>query len=623
MKKTIKPDKILIALIAANFALMPGCAELLDLMAAVDNTATTIKQSVAKGKLEDAATDAQIKLQAQKELEYKAMHSAPELYQDFPPRFERKASSVGKYAWNYQTLRTCAVTDESNITVTCFAQSAGETVQIAEAPHIVFNGQKISLETDKSYIKRHRYFKEFNQIDGKQAWTDDEAIQYRNALQIDIAKRQEARNAFYRYVNAFNNHPLVKFVSETAPLYAGAGNDAIAHILNTYKAKRIATEQADGEAAARYAYRFEADADWCYLALEAQNENGRLKLVDNMDAKSLATLNPYDDIQKFRARAEFDDLNNVRNTFHAEGACAVLPAKVIRNSDGFRAGTEPIVIGWPRNQVPEAVAMMAEAELSELPQYAACPKIDRTAEYTWRYVFDKEFGIDKDKLYFEETQIPRRDSADNTSPVNGSKPYAFIDYWKHPIPGTLFYIKSKYDKETEAVVVESKTANFGEYSLLKINGERIKANPGILLNSGVKGANIRMPKKFSAEISCMMQDSALSDKYKACQNIKDPFGCCENLMLLDFKAELEKIETDYGNADETAKSALQARLNLLKDSAYIDRQIHARCGIDETKAYGAFEKLFRQENRYSRQNTPNDRNGLKFSLKSLMDLFKI
>lgn len=282
---------------------------------------------------------------------------------------------------------------------------------------------------------------------------------------------------------------------------------------------------------------------------------------------------------------------------------------------------KPIVLGWPRNQVPEAVAMMAEAELSELPQYAACPKIDRTAEYTWRYVSDREFGSDKDKVYFEETKIPQRIYAQNTYPVNGSKPYAFIDYWKHPIPGTLFYLKS--DEEAEAVVVESKTANFEEYSLLKINGERIKANTGFFSNSGFKGANINMPNGFSAEISCMMQDSALSDKYKACQNKKDPFGCCENLMLSDFKAELEKIETDYGNAGETAKSALQARLNLLKDSAYIDRQIHARCGIDETKAYGAFEKLFRQENRYSRQNTPNNRNGLKFSLKSLMDLFKI
>ena len=241
---------------------------------------------------------------------------------------------------------------------------------------------------------------------------------------------------------------------------------------------------------------------------------------------------------------------------------SVITQTAARKRDGFLNGSTPIILGWPRAQMPQAIAMMAEVELHELKQDNVCPVIDRSAEFTWNYTFYRNYEISVQR-------IPQQVKSNvKTYDMNCSHPYALIDYFKHPVPGTLVWNKNN------AYVIADKTAHFKSYTVLRQDGHILNADPQKLSTQNTS-SGIQYYNSVDSKCSCLSIDPALPEKYQACGSQKDPFTCCDNLLRTDMQTERENLQNQYHQADEATKASIQSRLSLLQNDNYIQRQIYA------------------------------------------------
>ena len=436
----------------------------------------------------------------------------------------------------------------------------------------------------------------------------------REAAEAEQKAKQEAAEAEQKakqaLIDKFKSQPVVAWVESILPLYQQCSDseNCMGNIISKYLATQIKATPVPEAHRSEYAYQFETRSDWCYLVFEENlTPTNTKRLIDSMSSDSLTTLSPYDDIQKFRAKAEYANLDLTNRKFHVEGICSVLPTTAARKRDGFIKGSTPIIIGWPRIQVPEAIAMMAEVELHELKQGNVCPSIDRSAEYTWQYTIEANASITVQR-------IPQQSKTNTpTFDVNCSHPYALVDYFRHPVPGTLVW------NANIPYVIAGKTARFETYTVLRPNGDILQAPPEKLSILKTSPNSIKFVS-LDSKCSCTSVDPTLPEKYQVCKSQTDPFTCCENLLRTDIQNELNDLQKQYNQANDTLKSSIQPRLLLLQNENYIDRQVYARCGLDNTKAYDNIEKLLRAEDPYMHGNPSTS--GLRdFSLSDLSQHF--
>lgn len=513
-------------------------------------------------------------------------------------------------------------------------------ITMEEAPYIVFKGNKISLETEESFIKRHRYLDlekltledtEDTSLSSDDRYTQDVYTDIDAANQNFPNRNSKTRDSYWNdildtafpnqkqhlaelneWIASFYDHPVAAWVENILPLYQQCKNstNCMEETISKYLATPIKAVAVSKEYNSEFAYQFQTRSDWCYLVFEQIQEGSNTHLVDTMTSSSLTTFSPYDDIQKFRAKAEYTNLDSIDQKFHVEGICSVLPTTAARKRDGFLNGSTPIILGWPRAQMPQAIAMMAEVELHELKQDNVCPVIDRSAEFTWNYNFYGNYEISVQR-------IPQQVKSNvKTYDMNCSHPYALIDYFKHPVPGTLVWNKNN------AYIIADKTAHFKSYTVLRQDGDILNGDPQNLSTQNTS-SGIQYYNSVDSKCSCLSIDPALPEKYQACGSQKDPFTCCDNLLRTDMQTERENLQNQYNQADEATKASIQSRLSLLLNDNYIQRQIYARCGLDNTKAYDNIEKLFRLEDSYTQSDYPSTSAKSEFSLTDLSEHFNI
>ena len=125
----------LIAILAASSCAI-GCSTVL-------GTAFAIGDAVKTSKAKDAMV-------AKKQSEEADIKSAMDLY-NFPTVFKRHQFSSELY-WCYPK----ELTENNRPSQECELDKCCEHITIEEAPYIVFNGNRISLETEESFIRRFR-----------------------------------------------------------------------------------------------------------------------------------------------------------------------------------------------------------------------------------------------------------------------------------------------------------------------------------------------------------------------------------------------------------------------------------------------------------------------------------
>lgn len=625
MKSTssrVRPYLTLISILAMSYC-TAGCAELLGLAIA---GGVKIDEAVKESNAVDA-------IAAQRENERKDLESAMELY-TVPEIFERHQFSAELYWCHPKEVLPQNVSQDK----ACTRKQCCERVTIEEAPYIEFKGNKILLESEDSFLRRHRYLDvekislEDHAFTANDSNTTDVYVtlgtvnknfpnrkaDYRNSLWHSVLDKtfpnqNQHINELQTYIENFNNHPVVAWIESILPLYQQCADST--HCMDEIISKHLATQvkpvHVSDAQKAEFAYQFETRPNWCYLVFEkAKDASNNDRLIDSMTSDSLTTLSPYDDIQKFRANVEYTNLDLVNQKFHVEGVCTVLPTTAARKQDGFIKGSTPIILGWPRAQVPMAVAMMAEVELHELKQDNVCPVIDRSAEFTWKYTIHGTDAITVQR-------IPQQAKSNvKTYNVNCSHPYALIDYFKYPVPGTLVW------NGNDAYVIAGKSANFKSYTVLRQDGGILTGAPS-KLSTQQASQSTQLYNSLDSKCSCAALDPSLPENYKTCRSQKDPFSCCENLLRADLITERDNLQTQYNKADETTKASMGTRLSLLQNENYIQRQIYARCGLDNTKAYDNIEKLFRLEDSYTQGDYPASSGQPEFSPNDLSQHFML
>lgn len=322
-------------------------------------------------------------------------------------------------------------------------------------------------------------------------------------------------------------------------------------------------------------YTINLKSDTCYLIFDIFDDH----LLTNKEEEEY-NINFYyhstrDSIQKFSIPAN--------NTII--GFCSTQNYKLSRHCNN-NYDIIPAIISFPRNQFPLWLSMKTEIDFPQFKDRGECKKLNES-EGEWIYT-----------PKYKSFPVMRRSYTPSQAPSNGtiakvdcSAPYAYYDYFRTPVPGTLYY------KDNQPVLIYERNSD-SAYTVINITGQVYITDITNLLQRPVAptllNRNLDMlPTRAKCQCKTLDTDKGVLPKTAAeCVKNKDAFGCCEKAMRSHFNAQIVKLKKELQNANTPEKQQeLQNNLEQAQSTLEQNREIYQNCGLDYTRAYEVQELI--------------------------------
>ena len=246
----------------------------------------------------------------------------------------------------------------------------------------------------------------------------------------------------------------------------------------------------------------------------------------------------------------------------------------------------PAIISFPRNQFPLWLSMKTEIDFPQFKDRGECKKLNES-EGEWKYT-PKYKSYPVERRSYTPSQAP---SKATTATIDCSAPYAYYDYFRTPVPGTLYY------EDNQPVLIYERNSD-SVYTVINITGQIYKTEITNLLQRPVAptllNRNLDMlPTRAKCQCKPLDTDKGVLPKTAAaCIKNKDPFACCEKAMRSHFNAQIVKLKKELQNANTPEKQQeLQNMLEQAQTTLEQNREIYQNCGLDYTRAYEVQELI--------------------------------